>query len=227
MSSSNFLKFAAPILALCFLTEACLAQDDSRAEKQLYPDVAANDPDFASIKACSRAGIMTDISDGKFFPDDPITRYHWTVTLARLAGELQVPMGVMPALPKDVSRSHWAAPGVTWAYAVLQETPPDPFHGSALVTQKDVWAQFEKFRLRARRAVVEHPALPQDSKPVPRRLVSRIVSALLKAPVLSTPAAPKEQASHSKLSSAWPSICAIGFLVVIIIVVKRKLDTVT
>ncbi|MGE5391826.1 MAG: S-layer homology domain-containing protein [Deltaproteobacteria bacterium] len=71
-----------------------------------YSDVKADDPNRVFINYTYHQGLITGFPDGKFHPDDGITRAQAAVIMVKAAG-LQVPAEAASSF-MDVPASHWA-----------------------------------------------------------------------------------------------------------------------
>ena len=79
-----------------------------------YDDVNLEDWYGEAVRWADRTGIVTGYGDGKFGPDDPITREQMAAMLWRYAGSPDVE-GSLSRFVDGEQTSDWAQPAMIWA----------------------------------------------------------------------------------------------------------------
>jgi len=106
------------------LTRAMLAQrlyleeDASENSQPQFPDVASGNPYSNAIAWASKVGLMNGYMDGRFYPDNAVTRQQLAAVLYRYAEQRGHDMDVSGSLASfsDASSiSEWAIDFVSWA----------------------------------------------------------------------------------------------------------------
>ena len=102
--------------------------DGKDAEEELpFPDVGADHPNLAAIRWAKESGAVSGYPDGRFGPEDPITREQIAVLLWTDQGRPEAASPTPYADREDIS--DWAAAAVDWANSVklMQGTPDNRF----------------------------------------------------------------------------------------------------
>ena len=79
-----------------------------------YDDVKAEDWYWEAVAWAERAGVVTGYGNGKFGPDDPITREQMAAMLWRYAGSPRAD-GSLSSFTDGAQTSSWAQPAMIWA----------------------------------------------------------------------------------------------------------------
>ena len=79
-----------------------------------YDDVKPEDWYGEAVRWADDAGVVTGYGNGKFGPNDPITREQMAAMLWRYAGSAKV-NGILPSFADGAQISSWAQPAMIWA----------------------------------------------------------------------------------------------------------------
>ena len=108
-------KLGAALLAAVLLLGSL---PTARAEEGTFPDVSPGDWFAVPITALAKDGVIGGREDGKFHPNDPITRAEFLRLLLAISGMKGGAEAQVLAKFKDVKTTSWYAPSVSWG---LQE----------------------------------------------------------------------------------------------------------
>lgn len=95
---------------------ANVPKDDGAAAERPFPDVAPDDPRADAILWAWQEGLVTGYEDGRFGPDDLVTREQLAVIMWHTLGEPLSQVAAPFADKGDIAR--WSIDAVEWAYWV-------------------------------------------------------------------------------------------------------------
>lgn len=104
-------KLGAALLAAALLLSGL---PTARAEDGGFPDVSPEDWYALPVTALAKEGVIGGREDGKFHPNDPITRAEFLRLLSAISGREAVTEAQLIAKFKDVKLTSWYAPSVSW-----------------------------------------------------------------------------------------------------------------
>lgn len=125
--------FTATFLAIILLVSCCLPV----VHASTYQDVEGDDWHTEAIEYVTAIGLMEGVGNGKFQPNQPLTRAQVVTLLYRLAGS---PKTEYIGLFQDVPQDEWYANSVSWAYqqGIVNGTSETTFSPSTNITREQL-----------------------------------------------------------------------------------------
>lgn len=125
--------FTATFLAIILLVSCCLPV----VHASTYQDVEGDDWHTEAIEYVTAIGLMEGVGNGKFQPNQPLTRAQVVTLLYRLAGS---PKTEYIGLFQDVPQDEWYANSVSWAYqqSIVNGTSETTFSPSTNITREQL-----------------------------------------------------------------------------------------
>lgn len=114
-------KIFSLLLSVALLCGFCIPA--SAAEYRTFPDVPSNHWAAYYIERANELGIMKGYSDGRFYPENTLTRAEMALILYNMSPEFRN-NEVTPLVPwqvRDVDNNAWYAKAVGWLYGEMQE----------------------------------------------------------------------------------------------------------
>lgn len=127
----RILSIMGTVLALALAVSCCLPV----AHASMYFDVADSDWHTEAIEYVTAIGLMEGVGNGKFQPNQPLTRAQIVTLLYRLAGS---PETEYIGQFQDVPQGEWYANSVSWAYQqkIVNGTSETTFSPSTNITRE-------------------------------------------------------------------------------------------